>query len=105
MAQQPGLADRLERGEDVQIFDVPLQQITQVVFPWYYFSGGAIVVVGSVRYRLSFLEPQNAKWPEPRTHDVIKAAVKVAELCGEIAEGRDAGKAWKTALLGQKSTG
>jgi len=87
IARQPGLAERLSRGETAEIFNTPLERVRRVVFPWYYFDGGAIVETDHARFRLSFLQPQNTKILEPLSGTI-----------GEIAEGRRAGKAWKVAL-------
>jgi hypothetical protein len=78
---QHGLADRLTRGQSVQLVHQPLPLIERVTFPWYYFGGGAVLVVGGVRYRISFLQPQNT-------------AIGVVSL----SDGLRAGKQWKAAL-------
>jgi hypothetical protein len=88
IAQQPGLAERLSRGETAEIFNTPLERVRRVVFPWYYFGGGAIVETDHARFRLSFMQPQNTTTvSEPLFGPIV-----------EIAEGRRAGKAWKGAL-------
>jgi hypothetical protein len=104
MTQQRGLAYKFKRGESVQIFDVSLQQIKRVVFPWYNFDCGAVVTIGGTRYRFSFLEPQNAKWPEARPDEVSETVKNMLEIGSEISQGRHVGKAWKAALVGQRHT-
>lgn len=61
-------------------FDVPLSEVRDVEFPWYYFGGGVKFSIGADRYRLSFVRPEN--------------------LGGHssIFEGRQAGKDWKSVL-------
>ncbi len=60
------------------LFDVPLPEVSDVVFPWYYFGGGVKFIIGATSYRLSFVEP----------NDTLA-----------IGEGRRAGKAWKSVLV------
>src|SRR4051812_44808813 len=88
IARQPGLAERLGRGEAAEIFDTPLDRIRRVASPWYYFGGGAIVETDHARFRLSFLQPQNTTTVSEPLFGPI----------AEIAGGRRAGKAWKVAL-------
>jgi hypothetical protein len=65
-----------------KIFNVPLSEVKNVVFPWYYFSGGVKFRIGAGKYRLSFVEPN----------------------CGpgypDISGGRRIGKIWKSLLQG-----
>ena len=69
-----------------RIFDVPLSEVRDVKFPWYYFSGGVQFSVGNERYRLSFVQPNNeAGYPD-------------------ISKGRRAGKVWKSVLTGRRSS-
>lgn len=66
--------------EGRQIFDVPLSQVSDIVFPWYYFGGGVKFRVGENKYRLSFVEPNSAPgYPN-------------------VGAGRDAGKIWRSLL-------
>lgn len=61
-------------------FDVALDQINDINFPWYYFGGGFKMRIGNDSYRFSFVEPHNDN--------------------ADIGEGREKGKAWKKALIG-----
>lgn len=61
-----------------RLFDVPLPEVSNIVFPWYYFGGGVKFRIGANSYRISFVEP-NDTWA--------------------IGEGRRAGKAWKSVLV------
>jgi hypothetical protein len=79
--QQPGLAERLTRGQPRQLFSRPLAEIERVTFPWYYFGGGMVITVDGVGYRISFVQPQNT-------------AVGVTNLSEGIREG----KVWKATL-------
>ncbi|MBK9155692.1 MAG: hypothetical protein IPM25_16035 [Chloracidobacterium sp.] len=59
-------------------FDVPMEEISGVNFPWYYFSGGFKLRVRGEEYRFSFVEPHNEY--------------------ADIKSGRSLGKQWKAAL-------
>ena len=61
-------------------FDVPIGDVTDITFPWHYFSGGFKLQIGGEQFRFSFVEPHN----------------EYADISG----GREAGKAWKKLLLG-----
>jgi hypothetical protein len=82
---QSGLADALSGGARVALFDVPLDAVGDVVFPWYYFGGGMKLTAGGAPYRFSFLKPQNTQ-DDPGIFD--------------IPAGRAAGRTWKGALAG-----
>lgn len=69
--------DELRRG-----FDVPLTEVSDVAFPWHYFSGGFKMQIGGEQFRFSFVQPHND--------------------FADISGGREAGKAWKAILLNQK---
>ena len=85
----PGLADALDCGAAVTLFDVPLAAVGYVVFPWYYFGGGMKLTAGGVGHRFSFLRPQN-------TQDAPGVA--------GIPAGRAVGRAWRAALSSSMSS-
>jgi hypothetical protein len=58
---RPGLADELGDGARVTLLDVPVEKVGGVTFPWYYFGAGMKLAVGGVRYRFSFIKPQNTQ--------------------------------------------
>ena len=97
-AQLPGLAEKLslktalEGEEDIQVFDVPIDEVGEVVLPWYYFGYGAIFAVRNARFRFSFIQPQNTR--APVTGEYVGGGVS------ELYSGRGTGKAWKAALSG-----
>jgi hypothetical protein len=76
-----GLARALDAGQEVTLFDVPLQAVSGAVFPWYYFGGGMKLAIGEAGFRFSFLRPQNTRVEVPGVFD--------------IPVGRASGKAWK----------
>jgi hypothetical protein len=97
-AQLPGLAEKLslkaalEGEEAIRVFDVAIDEVGEVVLPWYYFDYGAIFAVRKARFRFSFIQPQNTRVPE--TGEYVGGGVS------ELYSGRGAGKAWKAALSG-----
>lgn len=83
-----GLAQRLDDGEQTVLFDVPLTEVQDVHFPWFYFSGGMKLTVSSVRYRFGFDRPANAR-----------AVTDVADLLTSVSRARHSGRAWRAVLL------
>ena len=82
---QEGLAKRLSRNEEAVVFEVPLSDVQEVTFPWYYFSGGLKLTVRGVRYRFGFDRPANTK-----------LSGEGGDVVGESTRARRRGKAWKT---------
>jgi hypothetical protein len=95
-ADQPDFAQKVKNGERAVLFDVTLNELSNVAFPWYYLSGGVKLLVRGVTYKLLFSAPNNSRLPPDR--DLIE----VFGLLGEHIEGRKALSAWKAALLGDK---
>ncbi len=62
-------------------FDVALDAVSDINFPWYYFSGGFKMRIGGDKYRFSFVEPHNDQ--------------------ADVLGGRAVGKRWKKALTGE----
>jgi hypothetical protein len=60
-------------------FDVPLSEVSEIEFPWHYFSGGFKARVRGEQFRFSFIEPHNDS--------------------ADVRAGRETGKAWKKVLL------
>ena len=90
------LARRLRDNVDTVVCDVPVAEIGEVYFPWYYFGGGVHLRVGGVRYRLSFLQPQNV------TTDRMMGLSR--QGAGSISAGRHAGAEWRAAFDAVRST-
>ncbi|MGB3544071.1 hypothetical protein [Rubrivirga sp.] len=76
--------------EGEKVFGVHLHQVEDVVFPWYYFSGGVKLRVKKNDYRISFTKPNGAMDPDDRSAGL--------ESVKSIGSGRKAGKAWKEVL-------
>lgn len=97
---EPGVlaheAGRLSyQTENGVVFDVPLSEVSEVVFPWYYFSGGVKLTADGTAYRFSFVEPNDAR-PTP-DHLLDEAGGAGVQGTG-IAGGRQAGAMWKRLL-------
>lgn len=45
------------RADAWRCFDVPLRDVQEAVFPWYYFGGGVHLTVAGQRWRLGFVRP------------------------------------------------
>ena len=51
---------------DGVVFDVPLAEVTDITWPWYYFGGGVKLTAGGEEYRFSFVLPNGAEYPTAR---------------------------------------
>jgi hypothetical protein len=89
-------------GENDTAFDVPVNEVTDVTFPWFYFSGGMKLTAAGEKYRLSFVKPnnQNSYVAGQAANEIVPGAgmVAVADIAGDIRKGRGAGKEWKRLL-------
>jgi hypothetical protein len=87
--------------EDERVLDVPLSEVTDVKFPWYYFGGGIKFKIGTENYRLSFVQPNDGS--EVPYHLLAKTTFgSPSEFRpAGIVEGRRAGNAWKSVLRSQ----
>ncbi len=71
--------DRLVfRSAGETVFEVPLDSVTNISFPWYYFGGVVVFLIDSKRYRFSFVAPGEN---------------------GDLVSGRAAGTSWKLRLI------
>jgi hypothetical protein len=83
----PGLADTLDAGAAVTLFEVPVEAVGGVTFPWYNFGAGMKLTVAKTGYRFSFIKPQNTQGPD----DLSGAA--------DIPGARRIGRTWRTLLV------
>ena len=87
-----------------RLFDVPLDEVRDVVFPWYYLGGGVKLTVGAVRYRIAFVRPTNASDAPGRLLARTGIAggtlglFTLGRIVRDLDEGRETGKAWKAIL-------
>jgi hypothetical protein len=86
---------------DKVLFDVPLAEVTDVDWPWYYFSGGVKLSAAGARYRFSFVLPNGAEYPAARAAAAAgdpAALAIVWDKASDIGAGRDVGKEWRRRL-------
>jgi hypothetical protein len=86
---------------DEVVFDVAVEHITDVDWPWYYFGGGVKLTAAGVRYRLSFVLPNGGEYPAGRaaaaTGDPAALAL-VWQNASDIGAGHKVGKEWRRRL-------
>lgn len=110
--KKPGLADQLDNYEKAILFDAPLSEILNVRFPWYSFSSYVKLVIGGDEYRLTFMQPQNTKWPKDvkdrkdgkdslDVFEIFDSIKEIIDSIKEIKDGRQVGKDWRRILLGE----
>ena len=83
------------------VFDVPLAEVTDVDWPWYYFGGGVKLSAAGERYRFSFVLPNGAEYPAARAAAAAgdpAALAIVWDKAADIGAGRDVGKEWRRRL-------
>lgn len=85
--------------EEAQEFEVALEEVTEVKFPWHYFGGGAHLTVRGQVYRLSFVKPNNATEHLSDRLSGKEGLFSAGRKIRVIGEGRAAGQAWKAVLL------
>ena len=98
VAARPGLARRLDADETALVFDLPLGEVRDVSFPWYYFSGGVTLTARGVRYRFSFIRPNDTLAPANAEH-ATEGTRPGGRAPSEMSRARRNGRAWKAALL------
>ena len=86
--------------EEGLLFDVPLAEVADVAFPWYYFSGGVKLTADGEAYRFSFVEPNDAgPIPDSLLNKLGPDNVILPPI--GVAEGRSIGQRWKPILAPQ----
>lgn len=98
-------AGRLRFSTPDQVaFDVSLAQLSDVVWPWYYFGGGVKLSAASEHYRFSFVLPNGAEYPTARLGAEVgdpAALAIVWSKASDIGAGRSVGKEWRRRLEAQ----
>jgi len=82
-----GLAQRLENDQATLLFDVDIHSIQKMHFPFYYFSCGMHLTVNDLKYRFSFIRPNNTRLPSQQLSGI-----------SSLPKGRYIGKKWKELL-------
>lgn len=86
---------------DQVVFDVSLSEVTDIVWPWYYFGGGVKLSAAGEPYRLSFVLPNGAEYPTARLAAEAgdpAALTIVWDKASDIGAGRNVGKEWRRRL-------
>jgi hypothetical protein len=86
---------------DKVLFDVPLAEVADVDWPWYYFGGGVKLSAAGERHRFSFVLPNGAEYPAARAAAAAgdpAALAIVWDKASDIGAGRDVGKEWRRRL-------
>ena len=88
---------------DEVVFDVPLAEVTDIVYPWYYFGGGVKLRAAGELYRISFVLPNGMEYASARglasQGDLASLAI-VASKAEDIGAGREVGRRWRELLGG-----
>lgn len=88
---------------DRVVFDVPLAEVTDVVYPWYYFGGGVKLRAAGEPYRVTFVLPNGAEYAAARAGAAVgdlAALAIVGQKAADIGAGRDVGREWRRRLEG-----
>ena len=83
------------------VFDVPLAEVTGIIWPWYYFGGGVKLTADGEQYRFSFVLPNGAEYPTARLAAAagdLSSLTIVWQKADDIGAGRAAGKEWRRRL-------
>jgi hypothetical protein len=96
------------------VFSVPITEVGDVTWPWYWFGGGCRLTAAGQQYKITFVRPNGAPDPSP---SLLDAGVTLgAALTGtadpahavsglfDVRSGRRAAIAWKEALPHGAST-
>jgi hypothetical protein len=101
IANEPGILELVDGylawiNLDGEVFKVPLAEIANIDFPWYYFNGGMKFNISGERYRISFIQPNNS----PNLPDMMLEKIEFGTgFCGS----QKAGRAWKSVFAAKMS--
>ena len=102
-------------GSDTPVFDVPLSQVTDVSWPWWWFGGGLKLTAAGQRWKITFVRPNGMPPPHP---SMLATGVGVFGLLSgtlpptalqdvdalrglaDVRSGRAAGRQWREVLPG-----
>jgi hypothetical protein len=95
---------------DTPVFDVPLAQVTDVSWPWWWFGGGVRLTAAGQRWKITFVRPNGMPPPHP---SMLETGVGVFGLLtgtwhdvyamrglADVRSGRAAGRRWREVLPG-----
>ena len=84
----------------IELFSVNRDEVTVFKIPWYYFNGGAKVLINNRSYRFSFVRPQNTAEPSHYSEHLRQWVGGAGQEEVDIPAAQSAGKRWKQ-LLGR----
>ena len=79
----------IDNGEAVKVFDISRQD-ARFESPWYMFSGGGVLSFSGQAYKLSFMQPQNTKFPYQRL-----GIIRESDFA-DFSDGRKFGKRFRS---------
>tara|TARA_A200000159_G_scaffold145575_2_gene151285 strand:- start:7893 stop:8327 length:435 start_codon:yes stop_codon:yes gene_type:complete len=79
----------IANGEAVKVFDISRQD-ARFESPWYMFSGGGVLSFSGQAYKLSFMQPQNTKFPYQRL-----GIIRESDFA-DFSDGRKFGKRFRS---------
>lgn len=85
---------------DEVVFDVSRSQISAITFPWYYFSGGMRLTAAGQRYKIAFVLPNDAEYPQGSPLEPRVGLSGLALKGASLREGREVGRRWRELLSG-----
>jgi hypothetical protein len=101
---------RLTFVSDEPVFDVPIDQVTDVSWPWHWFDGGCKLRATGQAYKVTFVRPNGMPAPNP---SMLQTTIGVFGLLtgswqhidalqglADVRTGRAAGQRWKQVLPG-----
>ena len=91
--------EKLRAEQVVEIFNADLGKV-EADFPWYNFMGGAKLKVAGqeLALHLSFMQPQNTKFPYHRLGGELTQVAAALESSKDLKQGREFGKRLKVLL-------
>ena len=93
---------------DGVVFDVPLAEVTGIIWPWYYFGGGVKLTARGEQYRFSFVLPNGAAYPKAGPASAagdLSSLPIVRQLAEDTGAGRKVGKEWRRRLAPRAPAG
>lgn len=89
------LAQNLAEDGSVELFQLPVAEVDRVSFPLIYFSAGMHLHFKGLRFRFSFIRPNNARMPE---FNAGGRMFKSLRNLNELGPARAVGERWKELL-------
>lgn len=94
-----GTFERLRKDDVVEMISIDLNNI-KAKFPWYQFSGGAVLSFDGFgqAMQLSFMQPQNTKFPYHKLDNSLAQMMAAKDSVDDLKAGRAFGKMFKDVL-------